>query len=52
MNNLSLLDDAYMDVLESAIAEAGIDNFIDGIFSGGSKPNQEVKPKKARRNTE
>ena len=43
MNNLSLIDGAYMDVLESAIAEAEIDNFIDGIFSGGSKPNQEAR---------
>ena len=43
MSNLSLLDAAYMDAVESAITEAEINNFIDGSFSGESGPNQEIR---------
>ena len=43
MNNLSMLDAAYMDAVESAINEAEINNFIDSSFLGGSGQNQETR---------
>ena len=52
MNNLSLLDAAYMDAVESAITEAEINNFIDGSFSGGSGPNQETRNQRQQEKTE
>ena len=52
MNNLSLLDAAYMDAVESAITEAEINNFIDGSFSGGSGPNQKVRNQRQQEKTQ
>ena len=52
MNNLSLLDAAYMDAAESAITEAEIKNFIDSSFSGGSGPNQETRNHRQQEKTQ
>ena len=52
MNNLSLLDAAYMDAVESAITEAEINNFIDGSFSGGSGQNQETQNQRQQEKTQ
>ena len=51
MNNLSLLDAAYMDAVESAITEAETNKFIDGSFSGGSGPNQETRNQRQQEKT-